>query len=65
MNKKDFTYSMPMNINTIRVYTWLRMTYSVCPRCGIDIEYDFQTHCGTCGQALSWNPPENIRVIYK
>jgi len=31
--------------------------YSVCPRCGVTLEREYQQYCDRCGQRLDWSFP--------
>ena len=37
--------------------------FSVCPRCKITLEREYQSYCDRCGQCLDWNDFENAKVI--
>ena len=48
------TYRLPRTVTTVRIHKD-RNCFSVCPRCKKDIEYEYQSHCGNCGQHLDWS----------
>lgn len=62
MRDSSASYRTPMEIVTVRYYPHIKnqLSFPVCPRCGVDIEYDYQKYCYCCGQALGW---KNIRYV--
>lgn len=47
------SFRLPMAVNEIHLHR-NNMAFSVCPRCRITLDRDYQAYCDRCGQALDW-----------
>ena len=37
--------------------------FSICPRCKVTLERDYQSYCDRCGQCLDWDDFDNAEVV--
>ena len=56
------TFRIPMAVNEIRMFS-NHTAFSVCPRCRINLEREYQSFCDRCGQALDWKYIDHALVI--
>lgn len=54
-NTHPLTSLLSGEVTTLRYYANSASTYSVCPRCRMDLEREYQNYCESCGQKLSWS----------
>ena len=47
------SFRTPMRVNEIHLHR-NNTAFSVCPRCRITLEREYQSYCDRCGQALDW-----------
>lgn len=52
-NASAESFRLPMAVNEIHLHR-NNMAFSVCPRCRITLDRDYQAYCDRCGQALNW-----------
>ena len=55
-HSEDFSaesFRIPMAVNEIHLHS-NNMAFSVCPRCRITLDREYQSYCDRCGQALDW-----------
>lgn len=57
------TYRLPKTVTTVRIYRDESM-FSVCPRCDVCIEREYQGYCHRCGQCLDWSKLEDAEEIF-
>lgn len=57
------TYRLPKTVTTARIYRDENI-FSVCPRCDVCIEREYQGHCHRCGQCLDWSKLEDAEEIF-
>ena len=56
------SFRSPMAVNEIhRLHN--KLTFSVCPRCRLTLEREYQAYCDRCGQALDWKHFKKARVV--
>lgn len=63
MKKKTFSqlgsdispesFRLPMAVNEVHLYR-NNHAFSVCPRCRLTLDREYQAFCDRCGQALNW-----------
>lgn len=54
------TCRLPRTVTTVRIYRDENV-FSVCPRCDVCIEPEYQGYCHQCGQYLDWS---KLRSLY-
>ena len=47
------SFRIPMEVNEVHLLR-NNMAFSVCPRCRVTLEREYQSYCDRCGQALDW-----------
>ena len=53
-----------MPVTELRHFPLMKVSYPVCPRCGVSVERDFQSYCDSCGQRLDWKGyPKKAKVL--
>ena len=57
------TYRLPRTATAVRIYRDKNI-FSVCPRCDVCIEREYQGYCHRCGQYLDWSKPEDAEEIF-
>ena len=57
------TYRLPRTVTTVRIYRDENI-FSVCPRCDVCIEREYQGYCHQCGQYLDWSKLEDAEEIF-
>lgn len=57
------TYRLPKTVTTVRIYRDENI-FSVCPRCDVCIEREYQGYCHRCGQHLDWSKLEDAKEIF-
>lgn len=62
---KELSYRLPLKVTEVRCYPAPlgETSYSVCPRCGITMEREYQHFCDRCGQRLDWGSFDDAVVI--
>ena len=56
------SFRRPMAVNEIyRLHN--KLTFSVCPRCRLTLEREYQAYCDRCGQALDWKHFRKARIV--
>lgn len=56
------TYRLPRTVTAVRIYRDENI-FSVCPRCDVCIEREYQGYCHQCGQCLDWSKLEDAEGI--
>ena len=56
------SFRIPMEIREIHLHR-NNMALSVCPRCRITLEREYQSYCDRCGQALNWKHFSRAAVV--
>lgn len=49
------TYRLPKTVTAVRIYRDENI-FSVCPRCDVCIEREYQGYCHRCGQCIEQHP---------
>ena len=57
------TYRLPRTATAVRIYRDKNI-FSVCPRCDVCIEREYQWYCHRCGQYLDWSKLEDAEEIF-
>ena len=57
------TYRLPKTVTAVRTYPDENI-FSVCPRCDVCIEREYQGYCHRCGQHLDWSKLEDAEKIF-
>ena len=57
------TYRLPKTVTAVRIYRDENI-FSVCPRCDVCIEREYQGYCHRCGQYLDWSKLEEAEEIF-
>lgn len=57
------TYRLPKTVTAVRIYRDKNI-FSVCPRCDVCIEREYQEYCHRCGQYLDWSKLEDAEEIF-
>ena len=57
------TYRLPKTVMAVRIYRDKNI-FSVCPRCDVCIEREYQGYCHRCGQHLDWSRLEDAEEIF-
>lgn len=57
------TYRLPKTVTTVRIYRDENI-FSICPRCDVCIEREYQGYCHRCGQYLDWSRLEDAEEIF-
>ena len=57
------TYRLPRTVTAVRIYRDENI-FSVCPRCDVCIEREYQGYCHRCGQYLDWSKLEEAEEIF-
>lgn len=57
------TYRLPKTVSAVRIYRDENI-FSVCPRCDVCIEREYQGYCHRCGQHLDWSRLEDAEEIF-
>ena len=57
------TYRLPRTVTAVRIYRDENI-FSVCPRCDVCIEREYQGYCHRCGQHLDWSKLEDAEEIF-
>ena len=57
------TYRLPKTVTAVRIYRDENI-FSVCPRCDVCIEREYQGYCHRCGQYLDWSKLEDAEEIF-
>ena len=57
------TYRLPKTVTAVRIYRDENV-FSVCPRCDVCIEREYQGYCHRCGQYLDWSKLEEAEEIF-
>ena len=59
------TYRLPRTrtVTAVRIYRDKNI-FSVCPRCDVCIEREYQGYCHRCGQYLDWSNLEEAEEIF-
>lgn len=57
------TYRLPKTVTAVRIYRD-ESIFSVCPRCDVCIEREYQGYCHQCGQYLDWSKLEDAEEIF-
>lgn len=57
------TYRLPKTVTAVRIYRDENI-FSVCPRCDVCIEREYQRYCHRCGQYLDWSRLEDAEEIF-
>lgn len=62
-HERSFREPMPVTqIQCFRVPGGMT-TFTVCPQCGVTLEWEYQAFCDRCGQHLSWKNFSKATVI--
>ena len=56
------TYRLPKTVTAVRIYRDENI-FSVCPRCDVCIEREYQGYCHRCGQYLDWLKLEDAEQL--
>lgn len=56
------TYRLPRTVTAVRIYRDENI-FSVCPRCDVCIQREYQGYCHQCGQCLDWSKLEDAEGI--
>ena len=56
------SFRIPMAVNEVHLYR-NNMTFSVCPRCRVTLDREYQSYCDRCGQALDWRHFSRALVV--
>ena len=57
------TYRLPRTVTAVRIYRDENI-FSVCPRCDVCIEREYQRYYHRCGQYLDWSRLEDAEEIF-
>ena len=57
------TYRLPRTVTAVRIYRDENI-FSVCPKCDVCIEREYQGYCHRCGQYLDWSKLEDVEEIF-
>ena len=57
------TYRLPKTVTAVRIYRDKNI-FSVCPRCDVCIEREYQGYCHRCGQYLDWSKLDDAEEIF-
>ena len=57
------TYHLPKTVTAVRIYR-NKNIFSVCPRCDVCIEREYQGYCHRCGQYLDWSKLDDAEEIF-
>ena len=57
------TYRLPKPVTGVRIYRDKNI-FSVCPRCDVCIEREYQEYCHRCGQYLDWSKLEDADEFF-
>ena len=57
------TYRLPKTVTAVRIYRDKNIC-SVCPRCDVCIEREYQGYCHRCGQYPNWSKLEEAEEIF-
>lgn len=60
--KSAQSYRTPMKVTEVLLYE-NGDAFSVCPRCKITLERDYQSYCDRCGQCLDWKGFSNAKIV--
>ncbi len=62
---QELSFREPMPVTQIRCYRCHHgiTSFSVCPRCGISMEREYQSYCDRCGQCLDWKNFSKAAII--
>lgn len=55
-------FRLPLPVREIHLFP-NGAAYSVCPRCRITLEREYQAYCDRCGQALDWKEYRRALVV--
>lgn len=58
--EEELSYRMPMKVEEEIVFL-NGHAFSVCPRCKISMEREYQSYCDRCGQCLDWSDFRNAK----
>ena len=64
-HSEDFSaesFRIPMVVSEIHLHR-NNMAFSVCPRCRITLDREYQTYCDRCGQALDWKHFKKALIV--
>ncbi len=56
------SFRKPMAVDEIHLLH-NELAFSVCPRCRLTLEREYQSYCDRCGQALDWTYFKKARVV--
>ena len=56
------SFRLPMTVNEIHLLR-NNMALSVCPRCHLTLDREYQSYCDRCGQALDWKHLKHALVV--
>lgn len=59
--KSAQSYRTPMKVTEVLLLE-NGDAFSICPRCSITLDRDFQRYCDRCGQHLDWCDIDNARI---
>lgn len=62
LNDSPESFRIPMTVNEIHLFN-NDTAFSVCPRCHITLEREYQSFCDRCGQALDWKSLDRALVV--
>ena len=57
------TYRLPRTVTAVRIFRDENIL-SVCPRCDVCIEREYQEYCHRCGQCLDWSKLDDAEEIF-
>ena len=59
---EEVTYRQPLAVTEILLLP-NGEGFSVCPRCKVTLEWEYQSYCDRCGQCLDWDDFDNAKII--
>lgn len=60
----EISFRQPMPVSEVFLFS-SGNSYSVCPRCHLTLEREYQCFCDRCGQALDWSAFAEATIISK
>ena len=60
--KSAQSYRTPMKVTEVLLFE-NGDAFSVCPRCKITLEREYQRYCDRCGQCLEWKGFGNAKIV--